>query len=55
MEAFYVLHSDNVIVSPHNAYNTKDALHRILDITIENLYSCVKEGKPKNIVSEKSC
>ncbi len=55
MEAFYVLHSENVIVSPHNAYNTKDALHRILDITIENLYACVKEGKPKNIVSETAC
>ncbi len=55
MEAYYVLHAENVIVSPHNAYNTKDALYRILDITIENLFSCLIEGKPKNIVTSISC
>jgi len=49
LESFYVLHSENVIVSPHNAYNTKDALHRILDITLDNLKSYL-EGNPKNKV-----
>lgn len=49
MEAFYVLHDDNVIVSPHNAYNTKDALYRILDITLENLKGYT-EGVYKNVV-----
>lgn len=49
LESFYVLHSENVIVSPHNAYNTKDALYRILDITLENLKSFI-EGNPKNVV-----
>jgi len=53
MNAFYILHEDNVIISPHNAYNTKDALRRILDITVENIYSCVVEKKPKNIVAGK--
>ena len=28
---------DNVIITPHNAYNTKEAQKRILDITIENI------------------
>lgn len=49
MEAFYVLHDENVIVSPHNAYNTKDALYRILDITLENLKGYT-EGVYKNVV-----
>ncbi|WP_297888262.1 hydroxyacid dehydrogenase [Sulfurihydrogenibium sp.] len=49
LESFYVLNSENVIVSPHNAYNTKDALYRILDITLDNLKSFL-EGNPKNVV-----
>ncbi len=49
LETFYVLHSENVIVSPHNAYNTKDALYRILDISLDNLKSFI-EGNPKNLV-----
>ena len=53
MNAFYVLHEDNVIISPHCAYYTKDALRRILDITIDNIYSCIVEKEPKNIVAGK--
>ena len=53
LETFYILHSENVIVSPHNAYNTKDALYRILDITLDNLKSFI-EGNPKNIVGVSS-
>jgi len=49
MEAFYVLHAENVIVSPHNAYNTKDALYRILDITLDNLIGFLNNN-PKNVV-----
>ncbi|MEZ0323047.1 MAG: hydroxyacid dehydrogenase [Hydrogenothermaceae bacterium] len=51
METFYILHSENVIVSPHNAYNTKDALYRILDITLENLKDFT-QGICKNVVTE---
>lgn len=53
MNAFYVLHEDNVIISPHCAYYTKDALRRILDITIDNIYSFVMEKEAKNVVSGK--
>ena len=28
---------DNVIITPHNAYNTMDAQKRILDMTLENI------------------
>ncbi len=55
IDRYFVLQSENVIISPHIAYNTKDALHRILDITVENLFSCLIEGKPKNVVSQVSC
>ncbi len=55
IDKYFVLQSENVIISPHIAYNTKDALHRILDTTVENLFSCLTEGKPKNVVSKASC
>ncbi|RMA97936.1 hydroxyacid dehydrogenase [Hydrogenothermus marinus] len=50
LEAYYVLRQENVIVSPHNAYNTRDALQRILDITVDNIESFLK-GNPENIVA----
>ena len=28
---------DNVIITPHNAFNTWEALRRILDTTVENI------------------
>lgn len=40
---------DNVIISPHNAFNTKEALHNIVVTTIENIESYLK-GKPINLV-----
>jgi len=40
---------DNVIVSPHNAFNTEEALENIVATTIENIESYLK-GKPINIV-----
>ena len=41
---------DNVIVSPHNAFNTEEALHNIVIATIENIESYLK-GKPINLVT----
>lgn len=40
---------DNVIITPHNAFNTKEALERILNTTIENIVGFVN-GSPKNLV-----
>jgi len=40
----------NVIVTPHNAFNTKEALERILDTTVENVNKFLKR-KPQNIVN----
>lgn len=39
----------NVIVTPHNAFNTKEAFLRILDTTIDNIVAFVN-GAPTNVV-----
>ncbi len=39
----------NVIVTPHNAFNTKEAFYRILDTTIDNIVAYAN-GAPINIV-----
>lgn len=39
----------NVLITPHNAFNTKEALGRILNTTIDNIKS-FKEDKPINLV-----
>ncbi|MBN2880988.1 hydroxyacid dehydrogenase [Candidatus Woesearchaeota archaeon] len=41
---------DNVVFTPHNAFNSKEALQRILDTSIENLKTC-KDGKCQFIVN----
>ena len=35
----------NVIITPHNAFNTQEALQRILDTDIENIKSFVEKGE----------
>jgi len=44
-----LMYMDNVLITPHNAFNTKEALQRILDTTIINIRSFA-EGKPVNLV-----
>lgn len=46
-----LLNMPNVIVTPHNAFNTKEAIRRILDTTIENIKSFVDENKVLNRVN----
>ena len=41
----------NVIITPHNAYNTKEAMNRIVKITILNILSCLDTSSSvKNLV-----
>lgn len=40
---------DNVIISPHNAFNTKEALQNIIITTIENIEGYLN-GKPQNLI-----
>lgn len=49
LEEHWLQEMDNVLITPHNAFNSEEALMRILDTTIENINSFFK-GKPKNVV-----
>jgi len=49
LENHYLIDHPNVIITPHTAFNTEEALTRILDSTIENIAS-YKSGTPTNIV-----
>lgn len=44
-----LLNYKNVIITPHNAFNTKEALQRILDTTVGNINSVINK-KPQNVV-----
>ena len=44
-----LLEQKNVIVTPHNAFNSQEALMRILDTTVLNIQSFIK-GKSINII-----
>lgn len=46
-----LLKQDNVLITPHNAFNSWEALHRILDTTILNIRSFLKK-KPVNAVKQ---
>jgi len=42
---------DNVVMTPHNAFNTSEAIQRILDTTLENINGFMS-GKPQNVVEK---
>lgn len=44
-----LIHHPRVIVTPHNAFNSQEALTRILDTTVENVRAAV-QGQPINTV-----
>ena len=44
-----LLQQKNVIITPHNAFNSQEALMRILDTTVGNIIGFVA-GKPQNLV-----
>src|SRR3989344_550270 len=41
----------NVVITPHNAFNTREALQRILDTTLDNIAAFIT-GQPINIVKQ---
>ena len=45
IESFALTHFENVILSPHNAYNTHEAVMRILQKTLKNIVSFKEGGK----------
>ena len=46
-----LLRFPNVIVTPHNAYNTESAVRRIIETTVENI-EAFGRGEPRNLVTE---
>lgn len=49
LEENILLEKENVIVTPHNAFNTNEALQRILDITIDDIKNAIG-NKNENLV-----
>ncbi|HUD02460.1 MAG TPA: NAD(P)-dependent oxidoreductase [Candidatus Paceibacterota bacterium] len=50
LENHYLINHPRVIITPHIAFDTNEAVRRILDTTIENIAGFEK-GEPKNIVA----
>lgn len=44
-----LLNRDNVVITPHIAFNSREAVQRILDTTVENLRAFLR-GSPQNLV-----
>lgn len=47
-----LMQMENVLITPHNAFNTQEALQRILDTTVENI-KAFAEGKTVNVVERR--
>jgi len=48
-QAYVLLHRENVVFTPHIAFNSREAVQRILDTTLHNLKAYL-EGQPQNVV-----
>lgn len=49
LEEHLLLQMPNVIITPHNAFNTNEALMRILDTTVDNINAFLA-GVPRNVI-----
>lgn len=47
IETHRLLSREDVIVTPHNAFNSEEAVRRILDTTVANIASFIATGKPQ--------
>ena len=43
LENHMLMQMENVIITPHNAFNSREALTRIMDTTIENIKACMRD------------
>ncbi len=46
-----LLNRDEVLVTPHNAFNSTEALQRILDVTLGNILGYINNS-PQNTVAK---
>lgn len=49
LENHYLIKHPHVIITPHIAFDTNEAIRRILDTTVENI-SAYRSGTPKNLL-----
>ena len=52
VRSYALLHRDNVIITPHVAFYSVEAEHRIMDTTMENIEGFLK-GRTQNVVNPK--
>jgi D-lactate dehydrogenase len=50
MQSFAIMRSERAIITPHNAFNTKEALERILLTSAENIIAYFN-GHPQNVIT----
>ena len=50
LKDYEIFKMDNVVFTPHNAFNSREAIRRIVDTTLDNIVSFIKK-KPRNVVS----
>jgi D-lactate dehydrogenase len=50
IENHVLMHSDKVVLTPHNSFNSKEALERILAATVENIEQFIGKKKVNNQV-----
>ncbi|MCK4275661.1 MAG: hydroxyacid dehydrogenase, partial [Phycisphaerae bacterium] len=46
-----LLRMPNVIITPHVAFNSRQAVQRIIETTIQNIHAFLA-GRPQNVVNE---
>jgi D-lactate dehydrogenase len=49
LQNLFLLAKDNVIITPHNAFNSEEAVNKIIETTLENI-ECFIKNKAKNLV-----
>jgi D-lactate dehydrogenase len=50
VQSHTLLRMENVIITPHNAFNSEEALRRIISTTLDNIHGWLT-GEPQNVVN----
>lgn len=50
VQRYALLNRDDVVLTPHMAFYSREALHRLMEVTCENIHAFL-EGRPKNAVT----
>ncbi len=50
VQRYALLRRENVVLTPHMAFYSREALHRLMDVTCNNIVAYI-EGEPQNVVS----